>query len=70
MVLFGDKTILLTLNPVISANIVDPGQTPRSAASVMFANVPVQVLQITIFTFWRPSDKNSKAINNRYLDFI
>ena len=30
--------------------------------------VPVQVLQITLFT--RHSDKKSAAINNRYLDFV
>ena len=34
--------------------------------------VPVQVLQINPLptTLWRPSDKNSAAINNRYLGFV
>ena len=39
--------------------------------SVLFANVPVKVLQIALDTsLWRHSDKNSAAINNRYQDYV
>ena len=41
------------------------------SGSALFANVPVQVLQITLFTrHWHHSDKTIAAINNSYLDFV
>ena len=38
--------------------------------SALFSNVPVQVLQLTLFTRHSDFDKNSAAINNRYLAFV
>ena len=55
MVLGWDKTVSLNPKlPVIQANSAGLGQTPCSVASddwfALFANVPVQVLQVTLFT--------------------
>ena len=38
----------------------------------MFANDPVEALQLTLFTLYSDvtAIKNSAAINNRYLDLI
>ena len=71
MVLNGDFILFhLTLHFLLFKQTV---QTSDLVCTV--CNIPalssVQVLQITLYTtLWRHSDKNSKAINNRFLDLL
>ena len=71
----GLKAVLLNLwLPVIKANSADPDQTPRSVASDLGLHcLPMSQMSQSRFynpLFNRTSDKDSAAINNRYLDFV